>query len=323
MRVVSLMPSATDIVHLLGAGSLLVGRSHDAVRPAVIHEIPVVTKKRTAASDHASPDTRVVRTSGSLGRPEYTLDTSRLIELGPDLIITGTQGSVSDIELQIALDAVLKRTGQLPRVLRLDPASIEDIVDDVLRVAEAINEPKAGTRAAMTLRSELLEAQEWVTPFAGHGKLVVFLEETDPLVVAGHWIVQIIERAGGIHPCNPGVSKPNAGAAAGPQQAQRIAGPSIPRTPDALTRSLPEVVIVSPRGADLDQAECQTRRLLAQDWFKTSPAARSGQIFAVDSRHSFHSPGPGIVPAFRWMVGLLQQRSSWLDEVPWMRVHST
>jgi len=319
MRIVSLVPSATEIVCLLGAGGSLVGRSHECDFPADVLSLPILTSQRTVPDAEPHETHELVRELTGLGQSLYTLDTGLLARLEPDLILTQDLCSVCSIDadaVRAAVREVGARTGREPTVLSLNPQTIEGILDDVLMVGEAIGRAAAASRRVSAMRTEMLEAQDWVTPFAGHGVVVGFLEWTDPLFVAGHWTVQMIERAGGVHPWNETIRRPNAGAAAGVQQAQRTAGPSISVSAEAFANPAPEIVVVAPCGYDLERSVSAARSLMAQDWFAALPAARTGRVVATDGSAYFNRPGPRVVEAFRWMVALVQGRDGWEEMLP-------
>src|SRR5690606_33471554 len=159
-----------------------------------------------------------VRASLQASESLYRVDEALLASLRPDLILTQDLGHVCSIDLPA--DERLARTlPGPPRVVPLNPSTIEDVPVELLRDAEALGPSfvPAGDRAMVALRERLFRAEEYVNPYED-GPAVAFLEWTDPLFCAGHWTVQLIERAGGRHPWNPTVAKPDAGAALGPQR---------------------------------------------------------------------------------------------------------
>lgn len=297
MRVVSLLPSATEIVYRIGAGRMLVGRSGGCDFPPEADAVPVVTRPG-AAPDGTGRRARV----GSL----VDLDEDRLIDLHPDVILTGGSGHGGLTDAG-ALDRVVAGLNPPPRIVRLNPATVEDILDDVLRVGEALGSARQAERAVVQLRGRLYAAQEYVNPYAD-GPVVGFIQWTDPLCVAGHWIVQLIERAGGRHPLNRTVPRPDSGDAAGMQQGQRVAGPSVRVSAQDLAGTAPEFLVVCPCGSSLDEARGEADRLRAQDWWGYLPAVRNGHAAIVDGAQMFHRPGPRIAEAFEWLVAWLNDR---------------
>ncbi|MEM9374270.1 MAG: cobalamin-binding protein, partial [Planctomycetota bacterium] len=224
MRIVSLLPSATEIVHLIGAGDRLVGRSHECDFPASVGHLPVLTAARAGSEPGQSLDGDLapsaiderVRSMSEAEQALYTLDESRLVELEPDLIVTQDVCSVCSIDHATVVRVADGMPG-MPRVLSLNPETIEGVLDDILAVGSAAGMEREAMHAVVGLRERADRALEYVNPYT-EGPVIGFMEWTNPIYVAGHWSVQLIERAGGRHPLNETVAKPGSGAAVGPQQ---------------------------------------------------------------------------------------------------------
>jgi ABC-type Fe3+-hydroxamate transport system substrate-binding protein len=191
-----------------------------------------------------------------------------------------------------------------PRILSLDPHSIEDVLDDVIRVGQAIDHEAAARDAVVHLRERFHAAADHVNPFTEPVR-VLFMEWTDPVFVGGHWTPQLIERAGGSHPLNPTAPLPGAGDGAGAQGAFRIAGASRRVTEEEIVESDPEVVIIAPCGLSLDVVRREARNLMDQSWFRSLGAVRAGRVALVDGNQMFNRPGPRLVDAFEFLVGYL------------------
>ncbi len=306
MRVVSLLPSATELLCFVGGRPALVGRSHECDYPAGIEGIPILTAQATPPGSPPAEIDRLVREQLALGCSLYTLNADRLAGLRPDLILTQDLCSVCSIDLR-AVRTVADRLDPRPRVLSLNPQTVEDVLDDCLRVGEAAGLADQARAAVVGLRERLFRASEFVNPYQD-GPSVAFLEWTDPIFVGGHWTPQLIERAGGRHPLNPTVAVAGSGAAAGPQQAMRRAGPSVRVTPEALVESRPEALVVCPCGVGLAGVRQMARELAGQKWWGELPAVRSGRVALVDGNQMFNRPGPRLVDAFEWLVGWLNGR---------------
>ncbi|MEM7629042.1 MAG: ABC transporter substrate-binding protein [Planctomycetota bacterium] len=331
MRIVSLLPSATEILSRVGGRELLVGRSHECDFPAGLDHLPALTAQRTVQGtgyDAADPDSaravdEQVRASMGAGQPLYTLDTELLAELRPDLILTQDLCDVCSIDLETVRGAARvlgERTGRAPEVLSLNPETVEGVLDDHLRIGRAAGLEREANVAVVEMVQRMNRAQEHVNPY-DDGPVVGFCEWTDPVFVAGHWTVQLIERAGGRHPWNPTEPKPGTGAAVGPQQAERVAGKSIAVPPRVFAAAEPAWLIVAPCGLTLDEAEAEARRLVAKDWARDLPAVRAGRVVAVDGSAMFNRPGPRLVEALEWMTGLINNRPELIpDAFPWRPV---
>ena len=317
MRVVSLLPSATELVAELGAHHLLVGRSHECDHPAELAHLPVLTAPRAAygedphqlGTDAAAIDT-AVRTARDAGEALYTLNADALAALQPDLIITQDLCDVCSIDLaavQRMAAEIGDRTGHTPDVVSLNPTTVEGVFDDLLRVGAALDVEDRARERVVALRERLHHAQDYVPPF-DEGHTLLFLEWTDPPYVAGHWNVQLIERAGAKHPWNPTQPKPDSGAAVGPQMAERIAGHSRAIEPAALAAEYPTACVIAPCGLNLEQTRTEADKLMQKPWFAGLPAVRDGRVALVDGNQMFNRPGPRLVDAFAWLVGWLHDR---------------
>ena len=195
-----------------------------------------------------------------------------------------------------------------PRVISLNPTTLEGVLDDVLTVGEALDRIAEARATVTRLREELYAAADFVNPFAD-GPNVAVLEWTDPMFIAGHWTPQLVERAGGRHPLNPTVAVDKAGAAAGPIGAtQRHAGKSVTVPPEVLSANKPEFVVIAPCGRTLAQARKDAAALADHAWWRELPAVRAGRVALVDGNQYFSRPGPRLVDAFRFLVGWLNDR---------------
>lgn len=340
LRVVSLLPSATELLCAAGGERLLVGRSHECDFPASIADRPVLTSART--DYEATPDARAIheRVSGLLreddlspgdaGRGEagdagpslYHLDTDRLRALRPDVILTQDLCAVCSIDLN-TVRRVAAGMEPRPTVVSLNPTSFEGVLDDLMTVGRAAGLEDAARAALVGLRERFFRAADFVNPFTDP-EPVLFLEWTDPPFVGGHWVPQLIERAGGAHPLNPTRAMEGAGAGAGGQQAHRIAGKSVVVEPEAIARIPFTRVIVCPCGLTLEQARDETRKLLDRAWFAGLPAVREAlagdgsRVAIVDGNQMFARPGPRLVDGYEWLVGWLNDREELVGQgFPW------
>lgn len=325
MRVVSLLPSATEIMALIGGEPLLVARSHECDFPEPVRHLPALTGQRTAYNPgsgvSAARIDAQVRELSAAGQPLYTLDEEALAQLKPDLILTQDLCSVCSIDLE-AVRRVADGLSPRPEVLSLNPDSVEAVFDDVLRIGEAVGRAREARDAVVALRGRLHTAAECVNPYVD-GPRVGFMEWSDPIFIAGHWTVQLIERAGGRHPLNETVPRPGSGAAAGPQQAERTAGKSIAVSNEVFAASQPEFIVIAPCGLTLEQSAAEAERLMREPWFAELPAARAGRVAAVDGSQMFNRPGPRLVDAFEWLAGWLNNRPELIPaEFPWRLIGS-
>jgi iron complex transport system substrate-binding protein len=293
MRIVSLLPSATEILCAVGGEDLLVGRSHECDFPPSIRDRPVLTRARTDASGSAAIDAQV-RESLAAGDSLYQLDGNLLAELRPDLIITQDLCSVCSIDV-VAVRQIAEGLPSRPALLSLNPKTLEDVFDDHLRVGEAAGLAADAADGVVRLRDRYWSAIDYVTPYTA-GPEVAVLEWMDPLFVAGHWTPQMILAAGG-------------------QCSLMTAGmPSRAITPDELVAAQPDRIVIAPCGLSLPAIRNELALLTTSRWWQALPAAADGDVFLVDGNQMFSRPGPRLVDAFCWLVGWINDRPELLPK---------
>lgn len=299
MRVVSLLPSATEILCRIGAGELLVGRSHECDFPAEVADRPVLTGQVTHGGTSAAIDqaVRQAMRDGGGGASLYHLDERLLQELRPDVILTQDLCEVCSVDLR-SVQRVAAAMDPRPAVVSLNPSTLWDVLDDVLRVGEAVGRADAAQQAMVELRDRYWSAVDFVNAYVP-GPEVLFLEWCDPPFGGGHWTPALIEAAGGRH---------SLGAAG---------GKSRQLTPEEIIAAAPDRVVICPCGFGLDRALQELDVLKGTRWWPLLPAVMDGgpgRIAVVDGNQMFNRPGPRLVDAFCWLVGWLQDRPELVPE---------
>lgn len=299
MRVVSLLPSATEILCRIGAGELLVGRSHECDFPAEVADRPVLTGQVTHGGTSAAIDqaVRQAMRDGGGGASLYHLDERLLQELRPDVILTQDLCEVCSVDLR-SVQRVAAAMDPRPAVVSLNPSTLWDVLDDVLRVGEAVGRADAAQQAMVELRDRYWSAVDFVNAYVP-GPEVLFLEWCDPPFGGGHWTPALIEAAGGRH---------SLGAAGG--KSRQLA-------PEEIIAAAPDRVVICPCGFGLDRALQELDVLKGTRWWPLLPAVMDGgpgRIAVVDGNQMFNRPGPRLVDAFCWLVGWLQDRPELVPE---------
>ncbi len=293
MRVVSLLPSATEILCRIGGERLLVGRSHECDWPHQILNRPVLTGQRTPSPSGPGASAAIdAAVRAVLGQEQslYTIDADRLRSLQPDLILTQGLCDVCSIDVT-TVRAIAATMDPQPAILSLNPKSIWDVLDDCLRVGEATGLCAEAECAMVELREGWWTAVDHVNPFV-EGPEVLFLEWMDPPFAAGHWTPELITAAGAKHSLNVAGAK-----------SRRV-------TPEDILESAPERVIVCPCGYGIAAIRSEMGALKAQPWWPLLPANLDGhgRVALVDGSQMFNRPGPRLVDAFRWLAGWLHDR---------------
>lgn len=287
MRVVSLLPSATELLAAIGAEDLLVGRSHECDYPPSVLDRPILTAQRTSAESSPEIDAQV-RESLRAGESLYTLDADQLRALQPDVILTQDLCEVCSIDLN-TVRTVAANMSTPPRVVSLDPKSLEDIFDDLLKVGRAVQREDDAENAMVALRERYWTARDYVNPYI-EGPEVAFLEWMAPPFVGGHWTPQLIRDAGGRHSLNEPGAKSRA-----------VHG-------EDLIETMPDRLIICPCGYALEVVEARLHEAASQPWWPLLPAVQEGRVALVDGNQMFNRPGPRLVDAFCWLVGWLNDR---------------
>ncbi len=284
MRVVSFLPSATEIVFALGAQDYLVGVTDKCDFPPQAKEKPVVvTSNLSTEGLNGAEIDAAVRSHLKRGEPLFRVDTTLLKSLRPDLIIAQ---AVCDVcaaayhEVNAALQAVPEA-----KVLWLSPSTLDDVLNDILRIAEALGVRERGKKLVAQLRNRL-EAVRAKTQKVNHRPRVWVAEWVDPPFCCGHWLPEMVEIAGGVE----GLGKKG-------KPSRRIAW-------DEVLAWQPEVIVLAPCGYRLDQTLRDAERLRdLPNWTKL-PAVQNGQVYAADGDF-FSCPGPRLVGGVELLAHIL------------------
>ena len=278
MRILSLLPSATEIVYALGLEEDLVGVTHECDwPPAARAKRQVSFSALPRAAEPAEVD-RLVSASINGGEPIYRLDNEAVRELRPDLVLTQDLCAVCAVPSGHVNDA-LELLGCQAEVLSMDPSSLSEVLDCVLHVGTVTGTEDAAATLVEGLRDRLRAVSDAV---AGTRRPRTFaLEWSDPPFNGGHWVPEMIELAGG-------------------EAVLTSRGtPSVRVTWDQIEAASPETVVFMPCGYDLEAAVAEATPLL--DRPELSPAA----FFAVDASSYFSRPGPRLVDGVEILASAL------------------
>jgi iron complex transport system substrate-binding protein len=279
MRIVSLLPAATEIVCALGLRDALVGRSHECDHPDDVRDLPPLTRARVDSTlPSATLDARV-REIVAQRLPIYMLDEARLAALAPDVVVTQEACEVCAIAYDQVVNS-LKRTAPRARVVSLRPARLADVLEGVGAVAAACDVASRGEALVASLRARLARVEAQVRP--DPKPRVAVVEWLDPPMLAGHWVPDAIEAAGGLS-VGPAPGAPSPGAPWREIRAMR-----------------PDAVVVAPCGFDLPR----TRR--ESEPFFEALRALAPRVLLLDGNAYLNRPGPRLVDAVEIVAGWLR-----------------
>ncbi len=281
MKIVSLLPSATEIVFALGLGDQLAGRSVECEYPPAARTVPVVsgTALPVGGPLTASQIDREVSSRVAAGEPIYTLDAAALRAIEPDVILAQDLCRVCAVPSGAVEDA-LGTIGCRTRVVSLDPGRLDEVVDCVGLVGRATGAEAPADALMASLRSRVATVRRRI---AGRARPRVFvLEWPDPPFNAGHWVPDMVEAAGGV----PVLSLPG-------ERSRQLSW-------DEIAAEAIDLTVFAPCGFDLAGAVTQAASLLDRP-----EVAGLGRVVAVNANAHFSCPGPRVVDGVELLADLL------------------
>jgi iron complex transport system substrate-binding protein len=279
VRIASLVPSSTEMLFELGLGDSVVAVTHECDWPPEAAALPHLTRTVVPAGLDAAEIDRTVRETVASGRPLYELDAERLAEQEPDLIVTQAVCDVCAVSYDDVVAVAATLPGR-PRVLSLDPMTLEEVLADIERLGAAAGVPDRG-RALRAGAERRIEAVRSAVAQAPRPR-VAALEWLDPPFIAGHWVPQMIELAGG----------------------RDVLGRSGERSRTApweeIAAAAPDIVVAMPCGYDGPRSAEEARAY-------TGPLGELGadRVVAVDASAYFSRPGPRLVTGIELLAQML------------------
>jgi len=279
VRIVSLVPHATELLFALGLGEEIVGVTHECDYPEAAREIQPVTYDVLPAGLSAAQIDAAVRERSEQGDSIYELDEELVRELEPDLIVTQALCHVCAVSHD-EVQAFAVTLAKPPRVLALDPKTYGETLGDVRTIAQATGAKDAAldliARTARRADIIRLAVRDCERP------RIAALEWLDPVFIAGHWTPQLIEMAGG-------------------EDALGLAGePSQQSTWELVAAAQPEVVVVMPCGYDAARGVVE-----AEDHARELRATGARRVVAVDASSYYSRPGPRLIDGLELMAHIL------------------
>ena len=284
LRVVSLLPSATEMVHFAGGGEWLVGVTHECDHPPGVEALPKLTSSRIGSNlSGAEIDAevnRLVTDEESL----YALDADLLESLAPDLVITQGLCEVCAVSTNLVEEA-LSGLGREPELMVLNPTSLEDVLEDTVRIGEALGRGGQARRDVGALRDRLDEIEQAVAGLRRPS--VGCIEWLDPPFSAGHWVPEMVRLAGGRE------------LFAGPgERSVRLDWPSV-------FEAAPEVLVLMPCGFGAARAAGEAEALPSLPGWPDVPAVREDRVWVVDANSYFSRPAPRLVEGVEILARIL------------------
>ena len=279
MRIVSLLPSTTEILFALGAGDQVVGVTFECDTPLEARERTIVSTTAIPEGLSASDIDAFVSRAMAAGEDLYHLDAGALGALDADLVVTQDLCAVCAVDVSVVDDA-LAYLGCRAEVLTIDPHTLDEVLGSITTLGSATGTADAAARLVAGLHERLATVESAVRGRPRPRALV--LEWTDPAFAPGHWVPEMVTRAGGV----------NALGVAG-EKSVRVSW-------DAVRDSAPEVIVCAPCGYDLEGSTALARKAI--DDGELPPGT---PVWAVDANASFARPGPRLVDGVEALAGIL------------------
>lgn len=290
LRIVSLLPSATEIAVALGLEANLVGRSHECDFPPAVKALPVCTSTKLEKGLTSQAIEDRVKAIVEKGLSVYDVDAGLLRSLRPDVILTQAQCAICAVTPADLEEALASWVGTPPVLVSLAPDDLGDVFGDLARVAEACGVPDSALASAARMQAGLAG----LPAAPANRPTMMAVEWIQPLMVAGNWVPELV-RAAGAEPvlADAGVH-------------------SHWITFEAVAAANPDIIALMPCGYQLAQTLPEARALLAEPRWKALRAVREGRVFAVDGHHLFNRPGPRLVESAQVLACLVHTP----DQVP-------
>lgn len=290
MRIVSLLSSATEMLFAVGAGPDVVAVSHECDYPPEVTRLPRATRTWVDPAQPSAQIDQEVRHRLKEGLPLYALDEELICQLAPDLIVTQSQCEVcavrlSDVQTLVTEQAALSRC----RVLTLAPATLHEVLEDLVAVGTAAGRGEAARSLAAVLWQRVHQIRELATRAADRtGRpRVVCLEWTAPLMTAGNWTAEILALAGGaVCLAHPGHKSGYV-------------------TWEQVRQCDPQVLLIAPCGFDLARSVREAQALAALPGFSDLAAVRTGRVWVLDGNAYLNRSGPRLVDSLELVAALL------------------
>ena len=283
-RIASFLPSATEILYEIGAGDDIVCVTHECDYPEKAKSKPRVIHSSFDASAMNSKEidgqvVKLMQTGGDI----YLLDEQVLKKADPDLIVAQGLCEVCSPTTK-EINKAVSILNEKPEVVILDPHNLDDILSDILKIAQHVGKKAEAQNVVGSLQKRI----EYVKnrSFKSRPK-VLCIEWLDPLFTAGHWVPQMIEIAGGIN----GISV--------------TSQPSRKMNLDEALSFDPDIIVLMPCGFDIDRIRQEYSKLASNNEWKLLRAVQENKVFAVDANSYFSKPGPRTVTGIEILAKII------------------
>jgi len=286
MKIISLLPSATEIVCALGLGDQLAAVTHECDYPPEMAHKPVITRSVLPHGLGSGAIDAAVRGQLEQSHSLYTIDRDLLADIQPDLILTQQLCDVCAVSYNDVLGAVRSLPAPGPRVLNLEPTSLDAVLDTVRLVGLATGREAEAATVLTNLRARIAAVRHRAASAQTRPRTVL-LEWIDPLFCGGHWDPELVEIAGGVDCIG------------------RMHEPSTQVSWASIQAFAPQVLVVAQCGFGVERSALDMPLLEALPGYADLPAVRAGRVYVVNGSDYFSRPGPRLVDSLEMLATLL------------------
>ncbi len=280
------MPSSTEILCRLGLREDLVGVTHECDFPTGVHDLPQVTRSLIPAEASSAEIDRLVTEQIATEPSLYALDTEQLAALHPDLIVTQSLCDVCAVP-DSDVEQVVNQLNPRPTVLKLQPKTLDDVLESIGEVAAAADVHAQGQRVVSELRERIDQVAARYGPQPR--TRVALLEWLDPPFAAGHWNPELVSLAG----ATDVFGEPGA-------KSRRVSW-------DEVAQANPDVIVVACCGLDVARAAVDVEQLAGGDHWPQLRAVREGRVLTFDGSQYFNRSGPRLVESLEMLASGLDR----------------
>jgi iron complex transport system substrate-binding protein len=285
MRVVSLIASSTEIVHALGCGPWMVGRSHECDHPESVRSLPVLTEPKFLVDGSSAEIDQRVKEVLKNALSVYRVKPELLEQSAPDVIITQSHCEVCAVSLRDVEEAVCQIISSRPRIVSLEPNGLADLWVGIRQVASALGVVERGEALIADLERRMNDVATRARPLLR--PTVAMVEWIDPLMAAGNWMPTLCEMAAGTS----------------------LFGEADKHSPwmtfDELAARDPEVIVVLPCGFDIARTRSEMPALTSKPGWSRLRAVRDGRVVLADGNQYFNRPGPRLADSLEILAEIL------------------
>ncbi len=287
MRICSLLPSGTEILYGLGLQDQIVAVSDDCDYPSDVRKKPIISKSVISGKNYSSRQIHnLVESHQHKGLSIYDIDEGYLKKLKPDLILTQELCEVCAIPYSQVLKAA-KVLEQGPKVVSLEPRTLEDVLDNILLVGKLTGTQNKAENFVSELRKRIDFVKSTGQRLTINRPKVLNLEWIDPPMAGGHWVPEMVQIAGGR------------------DEMVKVGEWTVNLTWSRVVGYEPEVIVVMPCSYNLEESLREARTLDKVEGWKTIPAVAKGKVYAVNAGWYFSRSGPGLVTGLEIMAEIL------------------